>query len=178
VGAANPFRYRGYYWDSETGLFYVGSRYYDPEIGRFINADTTEILNNNFVHILENNLFAYCFNNPVMHYDPDGEFAAAAGVLTYGMAAGAANSWHPGGWVILGVVAVAAVGVGIYYLAKGGKQRIKDSGWIGQLSDAELNRLYNDPSTSKSDRQKMKKEQKARQQRQSSQKKKSSNKKK
>lgn len=47
-------------------LFYVGSRYYDPEIGRFINADTTDVLDGGNDHILENNLFAYCFNNPVI----------------------------------------------------------------------------------------------------------------
>ena len=39
LGQANPFRYRGYYYDSESGLYYLNSRYYDPEVGRFINAD-------------------------------------------------------------------------------------------------------------------------------------------
>ena len=39
AGDANPFRYRGYYYDTETGLYYLNSRYYDPEVGRFINAD-------------------------------------------------------------------------------------------------------------------------------------------
>ena len=45
IGKRNPFRYRGYYWDEETGLYYVGSRYYDPEIRRFISADDMTILN-------------------------------------------------------------------------------------------------------------------------------------
>ena len=45
IGKRNPFRYRGYYWDEETGLYYVGSRYYDPEIRRFISADDVTILN-------------------------------------------------------------------------------------------------------------------------------------
>ena len=39
VGSKNPFRYRGYCWDDETGLYYVSSRYYDSEVGRFVNAD-------------------------------------------------------------------------------------------------------------------------------------------
>lgn len=55
-------------------LFYVGSRYYDPEIGRFINADTTDVLDGGNDHILENNLFAYCFNNPVNMFDDDGQW--------------------------------------------------------------------------------------------------------
>ena len=41
IGTQNPFRYRGYYYDTETGLYYLNSRYYDPEVGRFINADAT-----------------------------------------------------------------------------------------------------------------------------------------
>ena len=64
----NPIRYRGYYYDQETGLYYVSSRYYDPEIGRFINADVmldTET-------VLGFNLFAYCGNNPIMYVDPTG----------------------------------------------------------------------------------------------------------
>ena len=43
LGKKNPLRYRGYYWDEETGLFYLASRYYDPEVGRFISADTIEV---------------------------------------------------------------------------------------------------------------------------------------
>ncbi len=43
VGAQNPYRYRGYRYDTETGLYYLNSRYYDPELGRFINADDTDI---------------------------------------------------------------------------------------------------------------------------------------
>jgi RHS repeat-associated protein len=64
VGQANPIRYRGYYWDAETGLFYVGSRYYDPTTGRFINADATEALGLSG-NILSTNMFAYCNNNPM-----------------------------------------------------------------------------------------------------------------
>ncbi|MGM9680919.1 MAG: RHS repeat-associated core domain-containing protein, partial [Eubacteriales bacterium] len=63
----NPFYYRGYYRDSETGFYYLQSRYYDPQVGRFINADGQ--LNGG---LLGYNLFAYCGNNPVMNVDPDG----------------------------------------------------------------------------------------------------------
>ena len=68
IGTQNPFRYRGYYYDTETGLYYLNSRYYDPEVGRFINADVmldTE-------DILGFNLFSYCGNNPIMYADPTG----------------------------------------------------------------------------------------------------------
>ena len=58
----NPFRYRWYYYDTETGFYYLNSRYYDPEVGRFLNADGQ--LNTG---LLGYNLFAYCENNPVMY---------------------------------------------------------------------------------------------------------------
>jgi RHS repeat-associated protein len=70
VGAANPFRYRGYYWDSETGLFYLGSRYYDAVGGRWINADGQLNQMEGFTGM---NLFQYCGNNPVNRIDPTGE---------------------------------------------------------------------------------------------------------
>ena len=70
LGQYNPFRYRGYYYDSETGLYYLQSRYYDPEVGRFINADKYASTGQG---ILEKNMFAYCLNNYVMGYDPTGE---------------------------------------------------------------------------------------------------------
>ena len=69
IGRYNPFRYRGYYYDTETGLYYLNSRYYDPAVGRFLNADV--YINGNG-DIIGFNLFAYCGNNPVMGYDPDG----------------------------------------------------------------------------------------------------------
>ena len=66
----NPFRYRGYYYDTTTGYYYLQSRYYNPEWGRFLNADT--YLNGNG-DIIGYNLFAYCSNNPVMFTDYTGE---------------------------------------------------------------------------------------------------------
>ena len=69
LGAHNPLRYRGYVYDTETGLYYLQSRYYNPEIGRFINADG---LVSTGQGPLGNNMFAYCGNNPVNFYDPHG----------------------------------------------------------------------------------------------------------
>ena len=66
----NPIRYRGYYFDAETGFYYLQSRYYDPVIGRFLNADG---LTQTGQGVLDQNMFAYCLNNPVMMADPDGE---------------------------------------------------------------------------------------------------------
>lgn len=70
----NPFGYRGYYLDTETGFYYCGSRYYDPIIGRFINADSTNTLMNTPMAYTDKNLYAYCDNNPVMRVDNGGEF--------------------------------------------------------------------------------------------------------
>ena len=79
LGEANPLTYRGYVYDHETGLYYVSSRYYDPEIGRFINADAVDLLgaNGDFASL---NLFAYCGNNPVARVDSNGHFWEAIGI--------------------------------------------------------------------------------------------------
>ncbi len=69
IGAKNPFRYRGYYYDTEMGFYYVSSRYYDPEIGRWINADSQL---NTSLGILGLNQFSYCLNNPVNMVDYGG----------------------------------------------------------------------------------------------------------
>ncbi len=70
IGSLNPFRYRGYYYDIETKLYYLISRYYDPETCRFISADSIEYLDPETLGGL--NLYAYCCNNPVMRKDFDG----------------------------------------------------------------------------------------------------------
>ena len=69
----NPFRYRGYYYDAETKLYYLNSRYYDPETGRFINADDVLVLDHTQDVINGLNLYAYCLNNPVNDFDSDGD---------------------------------------------------------------------------------------------------------
>ncbi len=75
IGDLNPIRYRSYYYDVETGLYYLNSRYYDPEVGRFINADTTDVLENAKYDINGLNLYAYCDNNPVAGRDDEGDMS-------------------------------------------------------------------------------------------------------
>ena len=81
IAILNPFRYRGYYFDTETGVYYLNSRYYDPQTGRFINADVQLNTNSLFGY----NLFTYCNNNPAMFVDPSGKsgvlFLVGAGAL-------------------------------------------------------------------------------------------------
>ena len=72
IGCINPIRYRGYYYDTETGLYYLETRYYDPQVGRFISSDNVDYLMPEQVMGL--NLYAYCNNNPVMNVDPTGHW--------------------------------------------------------------------------------------------------------
>ena len=113
----NPLRYRGHYYDTETGLYYVSSRYYDPEIGRFINADSQL---NQKDGILGYNMFAYCHNNPIMYSDPTGHSIILAciiiGAVIGAVAGGCAGAYvskkqtgRVNGWA----VAAGAVGGGV-----------------------------------------------------------------
>ena len=70
IANINPFRYRGYYYDVETGWYYLNARYYDPAVGRFLSPDGQ--INNVGSDLLGANLFAYCGNNPVNRIDPNG----------------------------------------------------------------------------------------------------------
>ena len=78
IGIINQIRYRGYYLDTETGYYYLMSRYYNPEIGRFLNADAL-IVTKGVIHI---NQYAYCYNNPInfsdaIGYSPDNNIVMA-----------------------------------------------------------------------------------------------------
>ena len=70
IGNLNPFRYRGYYYDRETDLYFLQTRYYDPEIGRFLNRDSVAYADPQTINGL--NLYAYCLNNPIDYVDPAG----------------------------------------------------------------------------------------------------------
>ena len=83
LGKNNPFRYRGYVYDEETGFYYVSSRYYDPEIGRWISPEPN-VYNGEFdegAGLIGYNVYAYCANNPVNNLDPTGEFVISTAVL-------------------------------------------------------------------------------------------------
>ncbi len=78
IANVNPLRYRGYYFDQETGFYYLHTRYYDPKVGRFINAD-------GYIHAFNlsgMNLFSYCINNPVSFTDSTGQWFGWDDILT------------------------------------------------------------------------------------------------
>ena len=76
IATINPIRYRGYYFDTETGLYYLQTRFYDPATGRFISPDTPDYLDPESINGL--NIYAYGLNNPVMYVDPTGHLAGWA----------------------------------------------------------------------------------------------------
>ena len=89
IGGINPYRYRGYYYDSEIGMYYLQSRYYNPTVGRFVNADETTCLGTSGT-ILGYNLFLYCFNNVVNLCDPYGY----APTYSFGQRYDLGHSWY------------------------------------------------------------------------------------
>ncbi len=100
LGTINPLRYRGYYYDQETGLYYLQSRYYDPSIGRFVCSDDINFLGSNST-VISHNLFTYCGNNPINHFDESGflakSFLARVGktfLNTVGYPVAAKMWWH------------------------------------------------------------------------------------
>lgn len=111
IATLNPFRYRSYYLDTETGFYFLKTRYYDPEIGRFMTIDDLSYLDPETINGL--NLYAYCFNNPVMLTDRYGCTAwwewLIAGVIVASLIVG---SVFTGG--LLGAAMIgAAIGAGI-----------------------------------------------------------------
>ena len=74
IEGLNPFRYRGYVYDTETQLYYLQSRYYDPKTGRFINADDPAYNDTVSGSPLSTNMFAYCENNAPNEEDPSGNW--------------------------------------------------------------------------------------------------------
>ena len=89
IATLNQFRYRGYYFDQENDLYYLQSRYYDPETCRFVNADDISYLDPETIGGL--NLYAYCGNNPVMAIDPTGTLALTSFLIS--LAIGALINW-------------------------------------------------------------------------------------
>ncbi len=133
IGNLNPFRYRGYYYDVETGLYFLQTRYYDPETGRFISQDSVEYAEPETVNGI--NLYAYCGNNPVMNIDPTGRSLIAfllilGGILVGGVVNGliaganAAEGESFGsaflGGFITGVIGGVGLAAGLAIAASGG----------------------------------------------------------
>ena len=77
----NPLRYRVYYYDQETGLYYLQTRYYDPKVRRFLSADDASVLTKDPEQLTEKNLYAYCDDNPVMYRDDAGMFDIVSGIF-------------------------------------------------------------------------------------------------
>ena len=109
----NPLRYRGYVHEDEMGWYYVSSRYYDPQLRRFINADAIELIgaNGDFVSV---NLFAYCGNNPIIREDNGGQFwnivaGAVSGAIISTLIQVVDNMIHGNEWYD-GIVLAAANG--------------------------------------------------------------------
>ena len=139
IAEINPIRYRGYYYDTETGLYYLNSRYYDPEIGRFVNADSIDTLTEVMDEVTDKNLFAYCDNNPLIRVDETGhiwKYALAGGVMggSWGMIGSSVlaiiGSITPVGWIAISATILLVGAVSIYYYSehkttKNGKKRNK-----------------------------------------------------
>ena len=143
IAADNPIRYRGYYYDSETGFYFLNARYYNPEWRRFISPDDTVYIDPETPNGL--NLYCYCNNDPINYADPSGHFMISTAVavgfwigLAVGTIAGAtaggiiahniaedrgAEGWELLGWTALGIlgggllggVSGAAIGSSIGY---------------------------------------------------------------
>ena len=92
LGKKNPFRYQGYYYDEETGLYYLKRRYYDPTLQRFISADKKDTLLLRVKMVNNRNLFLYCDNNPIIRSDSTGAFWISLISAVAGAVVGAAVS--------------------------------------------------------------------------------------
>lgn len=101
LGRRNPFRFKGYYYDEELGMYYLNSRYYDPETGRFVSADDVEVLKTTPTALTDKNLYSYCDNNPIGRKDGTGavwETVFDVVSLGFSIAEVAANPYDPSAW--------------------------------------------------------------------------------
>ena len=130
IGIINPFRYRSYYYDKETKLYYLNSRYYNPEWGRFLNIDS---ISAELGNVMSHNMYEYANNNPINFNDNDGAWpkwlkkvAIGVGAIVVGGLVAAATG---GAGVILptiaaGIKTAAAIGT-VSAVAKGTRQASK-----------------------------------------------------
>ena len=126
LGKDNPYRYKGYYYDDETGMYYLKSRYYQPEICRFISADELTTLSVGQGNFIQYNLYIYCLNNSINQIDEDGHLSLpnwakiAVGLVTTVAAVGVTVA--TGGAavpILLGVAASTLSGAAIGYVTEG-----------------------------------------------------------
>ena len=122
IANVNPLRYRGYYYDSESGLYYLQSRYYDPAVKRFINADGYVSTGTG---ALGYNMFAYCLNNPVTLSDPTGRSV----------------------WIILGIIVLCATVGGV--LGYASNEKLIDKPKSSQNSSKNNNQINSNKNYSK-----------------------------
>ena len=149
IGQLNPFRYRGYYYDKETGMYYLKNRYYDPELRRFICADGVMISSEN---IDTYNLYVYCGNNSINYCDPSGHFLESIinGIRDFVQNIQSLMSWArpaytaAGGAIvsdgplpigdlfgsIIGIATTAAVAVGGLYLTVTGRNKTAEKAQV------------------------------------------------
>ena len=124
----NPFRYRGYYYDEEIGLYYLNSRYYDLQTGRFVNAEP----NVDYGKFDEGaglngyNVFAYCANNPVMFKDDSGEF-----VISISIGIGSLLTW-----AAYGIATAVGVGAGVAIGTAVGNNIRRSTTYVDTRSDS------------------------------------------
>jgi len=144
LGEQNPLRYRGYVYDTETGLYYLQSRYYNPGWGRFINADDTALLLSSpgKAH-WDKNVFAYCDNNPLNRVDEDGEcWNIIIGGIVGGIVSGASSIVNDAimgrettvGSVLMSVGAGFAAGMLTAAFPSGGIHDIMSAGIAGVIA--------------------------------------------
>ena len=150
IGSINPYRYRGYYFDAETGWFWLSSRYYSPQLYRFVSPDIVDCLDPSFINGL--NLYSYCGNEPINRYDPSGLFwdyvldvlFIAWGI--YDLINGGYKDWK--NWLALAVDLVFAV---LPFVTSGAGQVIKAGNKIDNALDVAgvINKIDNMQDMSK-----------------------------
>ena len=158
VVASNPFRYRGYYYDTDLGLYYLNSRYYDSTTGRFISSDIHDVITATPMALTDKNLYAYCDNNPVMRVDNGGEFwfsamligavvgaaiNASVSALSQAITKGTVNWAEVGVSAIAGAITGAVATTGLGALASGAINAAVDGieyMVVQTMNDEEINR--------------------------------------
>jgi len=140
IGVINPWRYRGYYMDRGTGLYYLQTRFYDPVVRRFVNADNFMLLPLLAGQMGGLNMFAYSLNNPVMHTDSTGQLvitasillkAALIGAIVGGVIGGAAGGIHA---ALNGQNILAGIGIGFAFGALAGAGAAVGGKFMGAFS--------------------------------------------